>query len=57
MTYLDAIDLHAQTALGRIHDALRKARIAHLSGSDAVHNEVVKILKEAYEAGRNEAGG
>ena len=57
-TYLDFIDLHAQTAMGRIHDALRRVKkgrgsVASLAeGDDPIHDEMVKILTEAFKAGQ-----
>lgn len=58
MKYMDCIDLHAQTAMGRIYGALQRVKkqrgsVAHLAeGADPIHDEVVKILTEAYEAGK-----
>lgn len=52
MSYMDAIDLLAQTALGRLNAAAKKVRSR---AGEGLHSEMVKLLTEAYEAGKREA--
>lgn len=50
--YLDAMDLHAETALGRLNAAAKRVRSR---AGEGLHDEMVKLLREAYEAGKREA--
>lgn len=50
--YMDAIDLLAQMALGRLNAAAKRRRS---NAGEGLHEEMAKLLKEAYEAGKREA--
>jgi len=50
--YLDAIDLLAETALGRLNAAAKRSRA---NAAERLHAEMVGLLTEAYEAGKREA--
>ena len=52
MRYLDAIDLLAETALGRLNAAAKRVRSR---AGEGLHAEMAKLLSEAYEAGKREA--
>jgi hypothetical protein len=61
VSYLDSIDLHAQMALGRISAVFKRVKRSRGSlaglpeGDDPIHEEVVKLLTEAHNFGRDEA--
>lgn len=50
--YMDVIDLLAQTALGRLNAAAKRRRAR---AGEGLHEEMAKLLTEAYEAGKREA--
>lgn len=52
MRYMDAIDLLAQTALGRLNAAAKRRPSR---AGEGLHDEMAKLLTEAYEAGKREA--
>lgn len=52
MKYMDVIDLLAQTALGRLNAAAKRRRS---NAGEGLHEEMAKLLTEAYEAGKREA--